>query len=375
MNEGYNDKTADVVKELKCSGCGALLTYQPGTLHLACAYCGAVNEITEATVPAEIKETDYEAYLKIEPVSRETEQVSTVQCSNCGATTTLQPGIVSDRCPFCDTPLVIANAGSTTMIRPHYLLPFHVDRKEAAEGFKKWCKGLWFAPSDLVQKVSTDKLAGMYLPYRTFDSQTVTNYDGQRGTYYYTTETYTVTENGQSVTKTRSVRHTAWSSVSGVVNNMFDDLLVLASFSLPEKYSRKLEPWDLHELVAYNEKFLSGFRTETYRTDVQTGFNGAKEMMVPEIEDTIRGDIGGDEQRIDDYDTEYYNVTFKHILLPLWISTYRYNNKVYRFMVNARTGEVQGERPWSALKITLFVLFILVAIIMIVFLANDSGSY
>jgi LSD1 subclass zinc finger protein len=373
MNKGYSDKTADIVKELKCSGCGALLTYQPGTRHLACAYCGAANEITEAIVSVRIEETDYEAYLKIEPVSAETEQVETVQCSNCGASTTLQPGIVSDRCPFCDTPLVIANAGNSIMIRPHYLLPFHVDRKEAAAGFKKWCNRLWFAPSDLVKKVSADKLTGIYLPYRTFDAETATHYTGQRGTYYYTTESYTVTENGQTVTKTREVRHTAWSSATGVVNNLFDDLLVLASFSLPEKYSRKLEPWDLHELVTYNEKFLSGFRTETYRTDVQTGFNGAKQMMVPDIEETIVGDIGGDEQRIDDYDTQYYNVTFKQILLPLWISTYRYNNKVYRFMVNARTGEVQGERPYSALKIILFSLFILLVIIMVIYLFNDNA--
>ncbi len=44
--------------------------------------------------------------------------------------------------------------------------------------------------------------------------------------------------------------------------------------------------------------------------------------------------------------------TFKHILLPIWMAAYKYGGKSYRFVVNAQTGKVQGERPWSAWKIT-----------------------
>jgi len=77
------------------------------------------------------------------------------------------------------------------------------------------------------------------------------------------------------------------------------------------------------------------------------------------IRQLILKDIGGDEQRIHSTNTSYADITFKHLLLPIWISAYNFNNKVYRFLVNARTGEVQGERPWSWIKITLFVLMIL----------------
>jgi len=62
-------------------------------------------------------------------------------------------------------------------------------------------------------------------------------------------------------------------------------------------------------------------------------------------------DIGGDHQRIHSLKTEFDKTTFKHILLPIWISSYRYHGKVYRFLVNGRTGEVQGERPMSWIKI------------------------
>jgi hypothetical protein len=79
-------------------------------------------------------------------------------------------------------------------------------------------------------------------------------------------------------------------------------------------------------------------------------------MMEPTIEQSCRSDIGGDEQRIDDMRTRYHEVTFKHLLFPVWISAFRYRGKIYRLLVNARTGEVQGERPWSAAKIALAVL-------------------
>ena len=80
-------------------------------------------------------------------------------------------------------------------------------------------------------------------------------------------------------------------------------------------------------------------------------FDVAREMMVEPIRRTIRADIGGDEQMIASMDTRYHDITFKHVLLPVWISAYRYRDRVFRFLVNGRTGEVQGERPWSPWKI------------------------
>jgi hypothetical protein len=75
----------------------------------------------------------------------------------------------------------------------------------------------------------------------------------------------------------------------------------------------------------------------------------------------VRRDIGGDEQRVNSVDTKYSDETFKHILLPIWMAAYKYNNKTYRFVVNGQTGKVQGERPYSAWKIAFAVLLALLA--------------
>ncbi len=135
--------------------------------------------------------------------------------------------------------------------------------------------------------------------------------------------------------------------------------MVLASNSLHEKYTNALEPWDMENITGYNDKFLSGFRSESYQVDVKTGFEKSKVKMDDGIRTTIRRDIGGDHQQITSMSTVYNDITFKHILLPIWLSAYRYNEKVFRFMINGRTGEVQGERPYSVVKIALTVLAVI----------------
>ncbi|HQH19498.1 MAG TPA: hypothetical protein PKZ43_08070 [Bacteroidales bacterium] len=354
MQDQYTPETS-TNNQLKCKDCGAFLKFAPGTNAITCDYCGAFNEIEKSTEIVE--EIDYEKFIT-EKLSLEKQQtIVTVKCAECGAATTLKSNITSDLCPFCGTSLVVANGSASTILKPKSLLPFGITQKQAFELFRLWIKKLWFAPNSLRKYVNnTDKFNGMYIPYWTYDSDTDSSYTGSRGAYYYVTESYTSTENGRTVTKTRQVRKVRWTPVSGYVNNAFDDVLITASQSLPLKYIDKLEPWDLKNLIPYDDKFLSGFRTECYQVDVKKGFENAKIKMDPVIRFAVKTDIGGDEQQIYTLNTTYRNITFKHILLPLWISSYRYQNKVYRFMVNARTGEIHGERPWSVWKIILFSL-------------------
>ena len=80
-----------------------------------------------------------------------------------------------------------------------------------------------------------------------------------------------------------------------------------------------------------------------------------------------RRDIGGDEQRVSNVETQYSAVTFKHLLLPVYVGAYRFNDKVFQVVVNGRTGEVQGERPYSVWKILLLVLAILFVLLVLAF--------
>jgi LSD1 subclass zinc finger protein len=353
----FAEKTTEVSNQLDCKDCGAVLKYAPGTESLKCEYCGVQNEIKTDPKGTLLEETDFLTFIANAETAADKQEITTVKCTNCGASSTMKPNITSDNCPFCASSLVVSSGTTSSIIKPKYLLPFKIEQKKASEEFKKWISGLWFAPNDLKRyaQSTAEKLNGMYIPYWTYDSDTASAYVGQRGDYYYENETYTV--NGQ--TKTRRVRKTRWWPASGNVFENFNDVLVLASQSLPANYTSKLEPWDLENLTNFDEKFLSGFRTERYQVDVKSGFETAKTIMDEQIRLLVKQDIGGDEQRIISVDTKHDNITFKHILLPVWLSAYRYNDKAYRFMINGRTGEVQGERPWSWIKITLLILTII----------------
>ncbi len=355
-------------KQFPCKQCGAKLDFEPGTTSLKCAYCGFENAIPQSE--AQIEELDFRAYLAKAAEEHETHEAQRIKCEKCAAETTMPPDATSGICPFCGANLVFAGK-SSRLIKPKSLLPFKVTQKQAFEDFRKWIKGLWFAPGDLKRYAQSEgKLAGVYVPFWTYDSDTTSFYRGERGDHYWETETYTTQEDGRTVTRERQVMRTRWTSVSGTVWNNFDDILILASKSLPKKYADRLEPWDLQNLVAYEDEYLSGFRAESYQVDLGDGFQQAQAIMDAGIRESIRRDIGGDEQRIHSVKTQYGKITFKHVLLPVWLSAYRFRDKIFRILINARTGEVQGERPFSPWKIAGAVAAALIVIAIIVALAS-----
>ena len=128
----------------------------------------------------------------------------------------------------------------------------------------------------------------------------------------------------------------------------------------------------MEQLVDFKPEYLSGFRTEHYQIDLQQGFTLAKELMQPTLRHLICREIGGDEQRINSMQTQYSAITFKHILLPIWVAAYRYHNRLYRILINARTGEVQGNRPYSTIKIALAVVGGLIVLGLILYLQGGG---
>lgn len=337
-------------REFPCKTCGARLSFEPGTVDLVCSHCGQAQHIPQSE--DEIEELDFASTLAGLTAEAPVMETQAVRCSGCGAETQFPDGKIAGDCAFCGAPIVVQQAAVTRAIKPQGLLPFKITRKQVQESYIKWLNGLWFAPNNLRKRAESEKVHGIYVPYWTYDSSTESFYCGERGDDYYVTETYVL--NGK--TQTRTVRKTRWTFVSGVVWRNFDDVLVIATNSLPTRLAEALEPWDLPLTTGYSDEFLAGFEAQTYNIDLKQGFSIAQQKMDAVIRQDIRRDIGGDHQRIHSVKTAHRNVTYKHLLLPIWLSSYRYNEKIYRFLVNGRTGEVQGQRPWSWWKITLAVL-------------------
>jgi hypothetical protein len=177
---------------------------------------------------------------------------------------------------------------------------------------------------------------------------------------------------GKTVTETQQRREIRWTYVSGNVERFFDDVLVVASRSLPKRYADRMDTWRLASLQPYREEYIAGFRSEVYQVTLKDGFTEAKRRMEDQIRDDVRGDIGGDEQRVHDISTQWQDLRFKHILLPIWLAAYRYRGKVYQILINGQTGEVEGARPYSWIKIALASLAAAVAIGVVIWLASKG---
>jgi len=356
LNKGAvaSNKGEKFLDRFPCAQCGAVLKYAPGTRTLVCDYCGFENHIEHRA--GHIEEYDLQEALRQLSQPRMEPPKPQIHCDECGAGFQFEASIHAGECPFCGTPIVTATA-QTKPIQPKSLLPFKIEESSARRQFQRWIQGLWFAPNAVKKYARSDaKLTGVYLPYWTFDSDTVTDYIGERGDVYYVEQQVQVMRDNRMVTEIRRVPQIHWTPVSGRVSRFFDDVLIGASNSLPRKILDALQPWDLEQLIPYDEHYLSGFRSEYYQVELNEGFDYARQVMDSVIYRDIALAIGGDHQRIHQAKTRHNATTYKHCLLPVWSAAFRYQNKSYRFVINGRTGEVQGERPYSWWKISFTVI-------------------
>ena len=358
MNETMNEIKQPVTDAMqtKCKSCGGIMQYSPADEDLKCVYCGYVSELDHTA--AEIVENDFNHWKdRAEENSEEqTVEVNEIKCRQCGANTTLAPNVSAAKCVFCSTPLILGEAAVKRFWQPEYLLPFKITEKQSSANFKNWLGKKWFLPSELKKGgVNNELFKGVFLPFWTYDADTYTDYTGERGEDR--TETYR-NNKGEDVRRTV----TDWYPTSGTVAVPFDDIVVPAAETLPPKIMNGLTNWDMMNCVKFRKEYLAGFITEIYQIDFRDGVQKAKAKMDTVIDGTIRSDIGGNQQKIRRKHTEYNDLMFKLLLLPIWISAFKFNGKVYQFVVNGRTGQVIGEYPKSTSKIIMLVVAI-VAII------------
>jgi ribosomal protein S27E len=338
------------------------MQFSPETGQLKCPSCGNTQALLAGS---SVVPHDFTLALTshaLQPISNAALQVT---CAGCGSTVAFVPPEVAGNCSFCAAPIVTQPKAADPLIAPDGVLPVKLPKQSALTQLKEWLSSRWFAPSALKRLAQPDGINGVYLPFWTYYFHTDSEYTGERGEHYYVTETYTETDsNGNNVQRTREVQHTRWYPASGKVSEDFGNVLVPATKTVPEERLNNLRPWDLNALCGYEPGYLAGFRAQRYQIELAQGFEEAKSMVAGEIESLACRDIGGDEQRVLSINTAYSSIFFLHLLLPVWIGAYRFQGKVYHVAINARTGEVQGERPYSAWKIALLVAAIIAGLIL-----------
>lgn len=364
------ETTEKKTHKFPCKNCGAELLFDPSAENMKCPYCGFEEKIPKTQ--AEIKEYKFDEYMATpKETGFGTEDSKSFKCEACGAATSVSAGTISTECPFCGSKQVFEQASLSKVVRPESLIPVGVDKKKALEKFREWQAGLWFRPNDLKHMSEVADIAGVYLPHWTFDAFTTSWWEAERGDHYYVTEWVTETdEKGHSRQVQKQVQKTRWTWVSGNHQQFFDDELVCASTGVSYPMIRGVYPYDTTKLVHYEPSYLSGWAAEEYSIDMKQAWETGKSQMESEIRSACSRKVGGDTQRNLRVDTAFSNITYKHVLLPIWVAGYTYAQKVYQFLVNGQTGKVNGKAPLSWIKITALVVAIIAIILLIVYLTR-----
>ncbi len=295
-----------------------------------------------------------------------------MRCETCGATVAFTEGAIAQKCDFCGSQHVLEQQSQRNVIRPESLVPFAVNDQAAKEKFQAWLGSGFFRPSDLAQGASLGKISGVYVPYWTFDCAVESQWRAEAGHHYYETVVEAQVVNGQKQEVKRQVQKTRWEPAQGHRRDRYDDILVVASRGLPETIANRLGTFDTRALVPYDPRYLAGFHAEEYAVGLEEGWQRAEQRVRGQQDDKCKRDIPGDTHRSFQSQHRFDAQTYKHVLLPLWIAAYRYQDKTFRFLVNGQTGEVQGEAPTSWLKVAMVIAIVVAIIAGIVFAVRAS---
>ena len=363
-----------------CPKCGGKMDFNAAKGQLLCPFCGhtmAVPQAAAVVQQAAISEHDLMAALK--DTSGKAQgygtQLKSIKCQSCGAVLNVEPNITSTKCSFCGSNQVLEQEVDPNLYRPESLVPFAIDDNRSNNLFRDWLGRGLFTPSDLKREGGGQKLRGVYLPFWTFDAHAESDWRAESGDYYYVTEWVTVERDGKMVQEQQQVQKIRWYWTSGHHAGDYDDVLVYATRSIPTNILQKVYPYDTKQLVAYQPQYLSGWSAESYQVPLAEAWPIGRDMINQHEHGACDSEVPGDTHRNLNVSTQLSALTFKHVLLPVWVASYRYHNKTYRFMINGQTGRVDGEKPISWIKVTIAVVTVIVIIGVLLYLYSRSQSH
>jgi hypothetical protein len=252
------------------------------------------------------------------------------------------------KCPYCGSHQLISSAETEALVDPQAIAVMQIEEKDAVRRVQEWFGRGLFAPDDLTRAAKKRILHPAYYPFWTFDG---------------TLEMHWSCE----VEEGSSGRYQSWVSRTGVECELFNDVLIPGLKRLNLKELRKLGPYNLMDVVEFKPEYLAGWPALTYDRPLAKASLMARERVVRELRQQLYNRVmpGKQKRRLQPGGVNWSDMTFKYVLLPLWVGTYHYQGKQYQVMVNGQTGKVSGEKPRDILKTILIISSVIASLLVV----------
>ncbi len=328
----------------KCASCGGNMAFSPKDKGLKCQFC---QNVTKLDYDFNIDKHNYvENAEDMEAYNNFATESKVFKCSNCGANVILNKLEVAKKCPYCGSSYV-AEEKEMPSLKPDAIIPFKYSKEEACRLYKQRVKKKWFLPNEFKKAPPDDNIAGVYVPCFSFDAKTFTTY---KGVLAYTT---TVVVNGKTQTST------TYQNISGQKNTNQRDVIVETSSHLTQDIFDKLKPFSTAELVKFTPDFILGYSVEYYDNSLTNCKKIADAMMEKVIKNQILSQYSYSSVVSYSQKTIFSDEKYDYCILPIYQVRYKYKNKDYLTYMNGQTGKLAGKMPKSPVKITFFVILIL----------------
>lgn len=314
----------------KCPACAANIIYQPEVKGMMCLHCGNIYDPSTMEVLGSFGAGDGHDYVGEQEITGDDKNRREIICNSCGATLIADENTMSTMCPFCGSPALITRR-MTREFKPDFIVPFKIDKDQAAKNMKEWIASRKYTPWGFKSKCRLTRMTALYVPFWLLDCHVNTEMSGTG-------------KNVQGLSKlVYEVNATLTYYVKGVP---FDGALNIAN-----KLMEAIEPFDYSEMVPFENKYLQGFYADKYDlrpTDIA-------EKMFRRLDSFSNGETDIIARKYDEFEARpektfswMSDVKTKYCLLPVWFMTVEYDGKQYQFAVNGQTGEASGQMPTTS---------------------------
>lgn len=330
----------------KCPRCRAGLGFDPTSGKFVCHYCDGIFSKEEMEILIQKEDAKQEDLQS--PGAENTKMLANMQlfsCPSCGAEIMTDAYTTAGRCVYCGNNAVIGSRLQGAYA-PDYMIPFELSKEEAIQTYKKELKAFPYAPNIFRKNATLEKITGVYIPAWLYSGMAQVDMLGE-GKINYSTSGYKCTEH---VTEYYEVMR------QGDLN--FEKVPIDASQKMDDHLMQAIEPYPYHEIRPFDMSFLSGFLADRFDEDANRRMDLAKKRIYYAVDSITRADCKEySSLSYKKFDVEIKNMEYSYAYLPVWLLNVRFNNKLYYYAINGKTGKFAGSFPISKAKAFKHVLF------------------